>query len=33
MFEHFREEMVPECEVDDAVPDIFNTSNENTDLF
>jgi len=33
MFEHFREEMVPECGIDDVVPDIFNTSNENEDLF
>jgi penicillin-binding protein 1A len=33
MFEHFREDMVPECEVDDAVPDIFNTSDENSNLF
>jgi penicillin-binding protein 1A len=33
MFEHFREDMVPECGIDDVVPDIFNTSNENEDLF
>jgi penicillin-binding protein 1A len=33
MFEHFREDRVPECEVDDAVPDIFNMSDENSNLF
>ncbi len=33
MFEKFREDRVPVCENDDAVPDIFNTSGENTDLF
>lgn len=33
MFEHFREDMVPECEVDDAVPDIFNTSDDSGNLF
>ena len=33
MFEHFREEHVPECEVDDALPDIFNTSDESGDIF
>jgi penicillin-binding protein 1A len=33
MFEHFREDNVPECEVDDSVDDIFNTSSDNTDLF
>jgi penicillin-binding protein 1A len=33
MFEHFREDMVPECEVDEAVPDIFNISDENSNLF
>ena len=33
MFEHFREDSVPECEVDDAVPDIFNTSDDNAELF
>jgi penicillin-binding protein 1A len=33
MFEHFRVENVPECESDDGVQDIFNTSDENQDLF
>ena len=33
MFEHFRENNVPECEVDDVVQDIFNTSDESADLF
>jgi penicillin-binding protein 1A len=33
MFEHFREDNVPECEIDEGVPDIFNTSDENADLF
>jgi penicillin-binding protein 1A len=33
MFEHFREDEVPECEIDDVVPDIFNTSDENAELF
>ena len=33
MFEHFREDMVPECEVDDAVEDIFNTQDEGSTLF
>ena len=33
MFEHFREDEVPECEIDDVVPDIFNTADENADLF
>jgi penicillin-binding protein 1A len=33
MFEHFREEFVPVCEIDDVVPDIFNTSNESEDIF
>ena len=33
MFEHFREDFVPVCEIDDVVPDIFNTSNESEDLF
>ena len=33
MFEYFREDTVPECEIDDAVPDIFNTSDESTDIF
>jgi penicillin-binding protein 1A len=33
MFEVFREDMVPECEVDEAVPDIFNMSDENSNLF
>jgi len=33
MFEHFREEFVPECESDELVPDIFNTSDDNEDLF
>ncbi|MDH3439161.1 MAG: transglycosylase domain-containing protein [Gammaproteobacteria bacterium] len=33
MFEHFREDHVPECEVNDVVPDIFNTSDESADIF
>ena len=33
MFEYFREKNLPECEVDDAVPDIFNTPDDSTDLF
>ena len=33
MFEHFREDMVPECEVDEAVPDIFNMSDDSSNLF
>ena len=33
MFEHFREDTVPKCAVDDAAPDIFNTSDDNADLF
>ncbi len=33
MFEHFREGNVPECAVDPTVPNIFNTSDGNSDLF
>jgi hypothetical protein len=33
MFEYFREKNLPECEVDDSVPDIFNTPDDSTDLF
>jgi len=33
MFEHFREDHVPECEANAAVPDIFNASDEDDDLF
>jgi penicillin-binding protein 1A len=33
MFEYFREDMLPECEAETVVPDIFNQSDENTDLF
>jgi penicillin-binding protein 1A len=33
MFEHFREDTVPQCALDEGVPDIFNSSNENEDLF
>jgi penicillin-binding protein 1A len=33
MFEIFREDMVPECEADEAVPDIFNMSDESSNLF
>ena len=33
MFEYFRDDTVPECETDVVVPDIFNQSNESTDLF
>jgi len=33
IFEHFREDTVPECAVDDDVPDIFNSPDEGSDLF
>ena len=33
MFEHFREDSVPECEIDDSVPDIFNTSGDSEEIF
>jgi penicillin-binding protein 1A len=33
MFEHFREDQLPECEHDDALPDIFNTPEEDEELF
>ena len=33
MFEHFREEFVPECDVNEATPDIFNTSREDEEIF
>jgi penicillin-binding protein 1A len=33
MFEHFREDFVPECENDDALPDIFNTAEDDEELF
>ena len=33
MFEHFREDAVPECDIDEVVPDIFNTSDESAELF
>jgi len=33
MFEHFREEYVPECELSDGLPDIFNVSEEDEELF
>jgi penicillin-binding protein 1A len=33
MFEHFREEFVPECEVSESLPDIFNVSEEDEELF
>ena len=33
MFEHFREEFVPECDIDEATPDIFNTSREDEEIF
>jgi penicillin-binding protein 1A len=33
MFEHFREEFVPECEVSESLPDIFNDSEEDEELF
>jgi penicillin-binding protein 1A len=33
MFEHFREEFVPECEVSENLPDIFNVSEEDEELF
>ena len=33
MFEHFREDHVPDCEVADSLPDIFNASQEGEELF
>jgi penicillin-binding protein 1A len=33
MFEHFREEHVPKCENSENLPDIFNASEEEEDLF
>jgi penicillin-binding protein 1A len=33
MFEMFREDHVPECAIDDVAPDIFNTSEEDEELF
>jgi len=33
MFEHFREEFVPECEASESLPDIFNDSEEDEELF
>ena len=33
MFEHFREEFVPDCEVAESLPDIFNTSEDDKELF
>lgn len=33
MFEHFREEYVPDCEVAESLPDIFNTSEDDRNLF
>jgi len=33
MFEHFREEYVPECDDSESVPDIFNVSEDDEDLF
>lgn len=33
MFEHFREDHVPDCRVEDSIPDIFNTSDEDQELF
>ena len=33
MFEHFREDMVPECDQTDNVDDIFNSSSDDDDLF
>jgi penicillin-binding protein 1A len=33
MFEHFREEYVPECELSEGLPDIFNVSEEDEELF
>ena len=33
MFEHFREDHVPQCDSDESVPDIFNTSDDSEDLF
>ena len=33
MFEHFRLDNVPECEIEDSVPDIFNAPDDNEDLF
>ena len=33
MFEMFREDHVPECAIDEVAPDIFNTSEEDEELF
>ena len=33
MFEHFREAFVPECEASESLPDIFNVSDDEEDLF
>jgi len=33
MFEHFREEHVPQCDSDEAVPDIFNKPDDGDELF
>lgn len=33
MFEHFREEYVPECDASENLPDIFNVSEEDESLF
>lgn len=33
MFEHFREEFVPECEMSDSLPNIFNVSEDDEELF
>ena len=33
MFEHFREEYVPECELSEGLPDLFNVSEEDEELF
>ena len=33
MFEHFREEFVPECDASENLPDIFNASEDDDELF
>jgi penicillin-binding protein 1A len=33
MFEHFREEFVPECDASESLPDIFNASEDDDELF
>lgn len=33
MFEHFREEFVPKCDISESLPDIFNVSEDDEELF